>query len=145
MSMIKFKKVKTESDFMKALAIRFQVFCEEQKINRRNEFDIKDQDAVHYLIYIGETPIGTCRYLKEKNYYLIGRVAVLSDYRNNGYGSFLIKSVIQDILNIETNAIIELHAQIAKKDFYEKLGFVCFGHSFLEADIEHIGMRYLNK
>lgn len=140
--MIKIKKVKAEKDYYKALNIRLKVFCDEQNIDIHEELDSKDKHAIHYLILENDTAVGTCRYLKEKSYYLIGRVAILSSYRKKGYGSQLIQKVIKDILKKDKRAIIELHAQYDKQEFYQKLGFAPFKTPFLEANIQHIGMRY---
>ena len=36
---------------------------------------------------------------------------------------------------------VELHAQVHARGFYERAGFVPFGEVYLEAGIEHLGMR----
>ena len=73
---------------------------------------------------------------------MIFGVNTLPAYRKKGYGSQLIQKVIKDILKKDKNAIIELHAQYDKQEFYQKLGFAPFKTPFLEANIQHIGMRY---
>jgi predicted GNAT family N-acyltransferase len=36
---------------------------------------------------------------------------------------------------------VELHAQLHARGFYERAGFTPFGEVYLEAGIEHLGMR----
>jgi predicted GNAT family N-acyltransferase len=36
---------------------------------------------------------------------------------------------------------VELHAQVHARGFYEQAGFEPFGEVYLEAGIEHVGMR----
>ena len=83
-----------------------------------------------------------CGQYLEKNYYLIGRLAILKDYRKQNLGSKLIQRVIKDILKQDKKTTIELHAQLDKVEFYKKNGFEPFGTTFIEANIDHIGMRY---
>ncbi len=140
--MIKIKKVKTEEEYMNALKIRYEVFCNEQHIDSHDEMDSKDKEATHYILLVDNYYAGTCRVLKLPNYYLISRLAILSKYRNNNYGSLLLQKVIQDILKTNKKANIELHSQIQAVPFYEKNGFKTYGIPFIEAKKEHIGMKY---
>lgn len=140
--MIRIKRVTNETEYYKVLGIRMEVFCKEQNVDFHKEVDGKEKEAIYYLLYKDGNPAGTCRYLKEKNYYLIGRLAILKDYRKQNLGSKLIQRVIKDILKQDKKTTIELHAQLDKVEFYKKNGFEPFGTTFIEANIDHIGMRY---
>jgi predicted GNAT family N-acyltransferase len=37
--------------------------------------------------------------------------------------------------------VVELHAQVHARGFYERAGFGPYGEVYLEAGIEHVGMR----
>jgi predicted GNAT family N-acyltransferase len=39
-------------------------------------------------------------------------------------------------------SMIYLHSQTSAMGFYERCGFIPFGETFMEADIEHIKMYY---
>ncbi len=140
--MVKVKKVKTEQEFLKCLFIRFMVFFQEQHLDFHQEMNFRDSEATHFLMVLENQPIGTCRYLQQRDYYLLGRLAVLESFRKKGYGTLLIQTAIKHILRKDKNAVIELHAPLEKIDFFKNIGFVPFGTSFLEANAQHIGMRY---
>ena len=140
--MVKVRKVKTEQEFMKCLFIRFMVFCQELQMDLRQEMDFRDPEATHFLVFIDEEPVGTCRYLEQWDYYLIGRLAVLPSFRKNGYGSQLLTAAVKSILRKDKNAKIELHAPVERMDFYKKFASLPFCQTFLENDVQHIGMRY---
>ena len=67
--------------------IRQTVFIDEQGFVE--EFDDKDSESLHIVLYENGKPAGTCRVLfkDEKQCYMIGRVAVLQEYRKNHLGS----------------------------------------------------------
>ncbi len=54
------------SDKKKAFEIRDLVFCKEQKVSKKIEFDGLDEFCDHYLAKIDELPIGTARIREEK-------------------------------------------------------------------------------
>lgn len=128
-------------------AIRTRVFMDEQRVSAADEWDGKDQDAVHFLVrtVTGEA-IATARILSDtvsgKAHFHIGRVAVLKSYRNLGIGSELMRNLIQWCLNQDAQIPIYLHAQTSRRTFYEKLGFIAQGTEFMDAGIAHISMNY---
>ena len=70
---------------------------------------------------------------------LIGRVAVLKDYRDLGIGKSIMKDLIkwaQD-MNLEK---VWLSSQWHAHSFYLDLDFVCVGEIYKEAGIDHIKM-----
>ena len=66
----------------------------------------------------------------------LGRMAVLTEYRNQGIGSALLRFILQDIKNKKPIKIY-LHAQVSAINFYKKQGFIEHGEIFYEADIPH--------
>ncbi|MDE6869430.1 MAG: GNAT family N-acetyltransferase, partial [Clostridia bacterium] len=62
--------------------IRIEVFVKEQGFEE--EFDNVDNYATHVVAFDGGRAIATCRYFCQDGYYLIGRIAVIKEYRGSG-------------------------------------------------------------
>lgn len=122
--------------------IREKVFVEEQGF--QDEFDDVHIDNIsfHLLLYIEGKPVATGRlYQKDpvNNVYIIGRLAVLSDYRNLNLGSIVLTSLEEKAKHCGATAI-ELSAQCRVQGFYEKYGYRAIGNSYLDGDCPHILM-----
>lgn len=113
--------------------IRQLVFIEEQKVPEEMEWDELDKSSIHFLVTIQNKPIACARL---KNDGQIGRMAVLTEYRHQGYGSKLLKFIL-DIAEKKKIEPLYLHAQVGAIPFYEKMGFVSHGDVFYEANIPH--------
>lgn len=111
--------------------IRKAVFVEEQGFE--NEFDELDERgrAVHIVLFYDDEAIGTCRYYKENGEYKLGRIAIVKEYRGNGYGAALVKSAEKRIYDDGGREVV-LSAQVRNKGFYEKLGYVSEGEEYME-------------
>ena len=143
MPIIFVKNIKDQSDKKKAFEIRNLVFCEEQKVSKKIEFDGLDQFCDHYLAKINEVPIGTARVREEKKgTFKIERMAVLKEHRKKGVGKAIIKAILKQYLNLNKVNNLILNSQIEAKDFYKKFGFVEVGEEFIEANIMHQKMIY---
>jgi len=125
--------------------IRDQVFIREQKVPIEDEWDGKDETAIHFLVSNAEGPIGCARVLIEENLFHIGRVAILRNYRNQGIGRHLMQFVLTWCLQQNLNYRIYLHAQTSRIGFYEHLDFTAKGDIFMDAGIAHIEMWYQNR
>ena len=117
--------------------IRNEVFVKEQKFE--NEFDDIDKISKHIVLYKENEAIGTCRVFKEDNHYVIGRVAVLFNYRSGGYGKKLIIAA-EELIKSLGGTDIKISAQVRIKDFYQKLGYVMYGEEYLDEYCPHIIM-----
>ena len=122
--------------------IRDLVFIIEQKVPVEDEWDDKDETAVHFLVSDAERPIGCGRVLIEGDLLHIGRVAILENYRNRGIGRDLMQHMLKWCKQQHPQRKIYLHAQTSRKGFYEHLDFVAKGDIFMDAGIEHIEMWY---
>lgn len=120
--------------------IREEVFIKEQGFN--NEFDEIDQIALHLVIYDEKGPIACCRYFEgqEQGEYIIGRIAVLKEYRGMQLGQKLIQEVEKQVNNLNGKKL-SLSAQMRVMQFYEKQGFVALGEPYLDEECEHIHME----
>lgn len=113
--------------------IRRLVFIEEQNVPQEMEWDEFDETSTHFLVTLKNQAIA-CARLKADGQ--IGRMAVLAEYRNRGFGSKLLQFILTEADTQNINHVY-LHAQVSAIPFYEKLGFVARGNIFYEADIPH--------
>ena len=91
MKTYKFIKINSPKDLDISYKIRKKVFCEEQKISEKIEFDNLDHLCEHFLIHKNKTYIATARVRpKNENTLKIERVAVLPEFRRLKVGSLLI-------------------------------------------------------
>ena len=135
--------INDQSDKKKAFEIRNLVFCKEQKVSKKIEFDGLDQFCDHYIAKINELPIGTARVREQiRGTFKIERMAVLKPYRKKGVGNAIIKEILKNYLNLGKINKLVLNSQIEAKDFYKKFGFVEVGKVFIEANIKHQKMIY---
>ena len=146
MPIIFVNNIKDQTDKKKAFEIRNLVFCVEQKVSKKIEFDGLDQFCNHYLAKINELPIGTARVREQKKgIFKIERMAVLKRHRKKGVGKAIIKKILKHYLNLNNINKLILNSQIEAKDFYKKFGFVEVGNEFVEANIKHQKMIYKPK
>lgn len=128
---------------IEAYSIRKAVFIEEQGVPPEMELDESDPCAHHILVYANSIVVGTVRLLElgegDRQIGQIGRMAVLASHRKQGFGSRLLKAVIE--LGVSRGlSQFELHAQLSAISFYERLGFVARGDIYHEAGIQHRDM-----
>ena len=139
-----FKKVTSKEEMDKSHAIRTKVFCEEQKISKKIEFDNLDHLCGHFLILDDKKAIATARVRqKGKSVLKIERVAVLLEFRRLKVGSILIKNIIKHYMNLNDKKSFILHSQVAVADFYKTLNFISYGNDFSEDGIPHVAMKYV--
>lgn len=123
-----------------AKKIREEVFVSEQGF--QNEFDEIDNYAIHIVFYEKDMPVAVCRYYKdkEKNTYIIGRIAVLKAHRGKQLGQFILEVLEKNILSEGGNKI-SLSAQVQAQSFYSKYGYVAKGEVYMDENCPHICME----
>ncbi|MCF5710429.1 GNAT family N-acetyltransferase, partial [Pseudomonas syringae] len=111
-------------------------FIAEQSVPPELEWDSEDMDAVHFLAYEGDYPIGTARLLLDGE---IGRLSVLKDWRGMKVGEALLTMIIAEA---EKRGLKKqkLSAQVQAIAFYERFGFTVVSEEFLEAGLPHVDM-----
>jgi predicted GNAT family N-acyltransferase len=117
--------------------IRRRVFVDEQGIPEATELDAHDSSAQHYVAIVDNKPVATARRLSDGR---VGRMAVLSAYRNAGVGSALLHYITEDAKKTGLPSLY-LHAQEAAIAFYSRHGFEPFGDRFEEAGMSHQAME----
>lgn len=142
----------TSTEMMReALAIRFRVFVDEQRVPMDEEVDGYDASpegapgtpALHVIARARNVTVGAARLLLDAppgGVVHLGRVAVLAEWRRSGVGNALMER-----LHAEARArgyvTVEISAQTHAIPFYERLGYVATGPIYLEAGIEHRTMH----
>jgi len=119
------------------LGIREQVFIVEQGVPVELEEDELDSISRHVLLFESDTAIATGRLTPDGH---IGRIAVLKDYRNRGYGTQIIKK-LESLAASAGLHQVKLGAQCQAVPFYERLNYQPVGEVFMDAGIEHRLMR----
>ena len=126
-----------------AYLIRKKVFVEEQGVPVDMELDEYDPSAKHALAYQNDLCVGTGRLVRLDNHHAqIGRMAVLSTYRNQSIGKAILTSLIE-LAKVEGVLSLVLHSQISAAPFYAKFGFIAEGPIYDEAGIPHRNMILL--
>ena len=122
-----------------AMDIRIKVFVEEQGFFD----DIDDMDAVatHLLAFENETPVGTCRvFTTDGKSFVMGRLAVLKDFRNCGIGAALLKNAEECVKRLGGSQV-RIHSQLQAKGFYEFCGYTVCGDVEEEQGHPHIWLK----
>ena len=122
-----------EEDKLALQMIRREVFIHEQQVPEEMEWDEFDDSSTHFICTLESKIIATARLKADGQ---IGRMAVLQDYRNQGYGNKLLVFVIQTARDKNLKKLY-LHAQVNAIPFYEKQGFTVCSDIFYEANIPH--------
>lgn len=120
--------------------IREKVFVQEQGFE--NEFDETDEISQHIVLYKEESPIAVCRVFKgeNENEYILGRLAVLMEFRGQNFGSAMLREAEKLVLQNKGDTLM-LHAQCRVRDFYANCGYSEFGDVDYDEDCLHIWMK----
>jgi predicted GNAT family N-acyltransferase len=123
-----------------ARKIREDVFILEQGFV--DEFDENEEIATHMVLFENELPISTCRfyYDKEKEAYILGRIAVIKEYRGKKIGDQMLSFAEERIIEDGGEKIL-ISAQVRVVEFYRKQGYLEFGEEYLDEGCPHIWME----
>ena len=127
------------TDLAAPLAIRAEVFIEEQGVSLADEVDGRDGNCLHWLATDGAGPVATLRVLPKGDVAKIQRVAVLRRARGTGLGAALMRHVMAALAERGFRRAT-LGAQTEAIGFYMRLGFVARGPIYDDAGIPHRDM-----
>lgn len=132
-----FTKAVNQNHFFDLMKLRFDIFVVEQKIDSDLEIDDYDKICDHYILYVDNKVIATCRIINvNDNEVKLGRFCVDKNFRSLGYGKkFLI--LLENELKQKNINKISLSAQMRAKDFYLKNNYLPIGEVYIDAEIEH--------
>jgi predicted GNAT family N-acyltransferase len=141
------------ADLDEVWALRYEVFVVGQGVPVELERDALDAGADHAAARLHGRLVGTGRLVDGRideqgelvpgtpgTVGTVGRMAVAQDARGTGTGRALLDLLVSRAAERGLPAV-ELHAQLHARGFYERAGFTPFGEVYLEAGIEHLGMR----
>jgi len=118
-------------------AIRENVFIQEQGVPPELEYDGLDEAAVQVLAFVDGRAAGTGRVLDDGH---IGRIAVLSEFRERGLGAAIVCALIDEAAAMGCRRVY-LGSQLQATGFYQTLGFTPYGETFMDAGIPHLHME----
>ncbi len=125
-----------------AMSVRISVFTHEQGLVDKPD----ETDRISYHLLLSDDDgkaIGTCRIFPsdDDKTYILGRLAIIKEYREKGYGSMLVRFAEGYVKNLGAAGII-LHSQYSSKDFYSKLGYIQSSEKDTVQGVEHIWMSH---
>ncbi|MCO6384606.1 GNAT family N-acetyltransferase [Oceanicola sp. 502str15] len=121
-------------DLDACFALRREVFMGEQGFSETEEFDGKDDAAIHLLACERGEPVGTARVFVDEG--RIGRICVVRRARGTGLGARIVRAGM-DLLRERGAARAVLDAQVRAMGFYEGLGFAAEGPEFDDGGVPH--------
>lgn len=127
------------------LQLRVDVFVVEQNCPYP-ELDDRDVDmnTRHIILKKGDKVIAYARVLAPgmvfDNFPAIGRLCVSQTARRLGLGRVLVEKSISVAKQLWPATDIYISAQCYLEQFYQQLGFITAGESYLEDDIPHVTM-----
>lgn len=121
------------------LALRIEVFCDEQGVPDSEEPDADDPRALHFGSFDGDAAIAVCRVVIEPDHARLGRMAVAPAARRTGEASWLL-ALAEGEAAARGVREIRIHAQASALPFWVGQGYVPVGERFDEAGLEHLAM-----
>ena len=122
-----------------ALQVRRSVFEEEQGLAASYNEDGLDNQAIHFVVFEDDEPVGTGRLLFKNGIYKIGRIAVLKDKRKYGYGDFIVRALLDRGFQGGADRIY-VGARTSLQKFYSGIGFEACSEVYEEQGIHHVMM-----
>lgn len=135
------RPARTASERAEHLAIRHQVFVEEQNVFVETDLDFRDgQDStIAALGYSDGVPVGTVRLFpleSTQGRWQGDRLAVLSANRTHGIGAPLVRYAVA-IAAVRGGRTMTAHIQPANVVFFERLGWAKVGEPEIYAGLPH--------
>jgi predicted GNAT family N-acyltransferase len=135
------RRVSSDAELEDALAVRREVFIEEQGVPEHRELDGKDDAATHFVGYDDGEAVGAARLREyDDGTGKVERLAVFEPRRGEGFGAELMAAV-EATAAAEGYDEVVLHAQVPVVGFYERLDYEVTGGEFEDAGIPHREMR----
>ncbi|QOR67652.1 GNAT family N-acetyltransferase [Cytobacillus suaedae] len=131
--------VTNEEQMKDAYSIRRTVFIDEQQVPEEEEIDQYEKDAIHFVLYEDNQPIGAGRFRSIDGIGKIERICVLKEFRSKGAGK-VIMDKIEETAKGEGITKLKLNAQTHAEKFYLNIGYTTISDIFLDAGIPHVTM-----
>ncbi|MBP6115263.1 MAG: GNAT family N-acetyltransferase [Neisseriaceae bacterium] len=132
--------------YAQAIAIRTEVFIDEQGIAADLELDALEGECVHMLLVPKDAPdaaVACCRVLPLSATELkVQRVAVPLSHRGQGHGVALMQQ-LAEWARIQGYARLVLGAQSSALGFYQNLGYAVTSEPYLSVGLWHQDMALI--
>lgn len=123
-----------------AYQVRNNVFVKEQQVPVEVEIDQYEDNAIHFIAYEDNFPIGAGRLREVDQGGKVERVCVKKEYRSKGIGYMLMEYIEQTAQNHGIQALL-LNSQTHAQSFYENCGYKVISTQFFEAGMPHVAMK----
>lgn len=140
-----FIEVKTEDQLKECIAIRMEVFVQEQQVPAEeecDEYDALDAPAIHVLVMNEGQYVATGRIkMLDESTAKMQRIAVRKSMRGQGLGRTLMLG-LEQIARSHGMQTSVLDGQCQAEGFYQSLGYVTVSEEpFYDAGILHVRME----
>jgi len=121
------------NDLDDVLKIRTMVFINELNFDTSLVNDEYDSFGKSVLVYDNGKAIGTGRLIFNDGKYLIDKLCVLKEYRNNSYGELIIRMLVRKAVDMgaeKTYSYIDSadsKSRLKIQSIFEKVGFIADG------------------
>src|SRR3954453_13487808 len=137
---VEVRLARDEAEVAAALALRAEVFCEEQGVPLDADRDGLDDDALHVVAIDGGELVGTCRVVLDGAVQAcFGRLCVRRDARRRGLAGALLREAEREARAAGAPRL-QLHAQTSALELSRRSGYESEGEPFDEEGIEHLRM-----
>jgi predicted GNAT family N-acyltransferase len=123
-----------------AMALRHEVFVDEQRVPAELEVDEHDPAATHLVALQRGRVLATCRLVADDGAVRLGRLAVARAARRRGLATRLLEAAETWARDHGARALV-LSAQTHACGLYEAAGYQRHGLPYDEAGIEHVRME----
>ena len=136
------RRPRDERERSAAMALRREVFVDEQGVPGSEEIDAADAAALHLVAVDDDgTVVGTCRLIDAGDGVMrVGRLCVRAGARRRGVAVALLGQVEREARAAGARTLA-MHAQTHALPLYESLGYEPRGERFDEVGIEHLAME----
>lgn len=130
----------TENEIKKAKKIRQLIFVNEQNVPLEIELDEFDNEAIHFISYLNNEPVGASRLRIINDFGKLERICLLKQYRGKGFGKKMVQAMESELINKNVKTS-KLNAQVQAQNFYKGLGYHVVSEPFNDANILHVTME----
>ena len=138
--MIKGQYLSYGDDLTKVHEIRKAVFTEEYGIPEDVELDDDDIMAMHVILDYENEKVGTGRMKDDGETFILDKMAVLKEHRNNGYGEFIVRMLLDKVF-LANGKEIFTDATKDTVEFFKKIGFVEIGDEYERDKLIYVPMK----
>ena len=138
--MIKGQYLSYGDDLTKVHEIRKAVFTEEYGIPEDVELDDDDIMAMHVILDYEHEKVGTGRMKYDGETFILDKMAVLKEHRNNGYGEFIVRMLLDKVF-LANGKEIFTDATKDTVEFFKKIGFVEIGDEYERDKLIYVPMK----